>query len=73
MNAIKGDYLDERDSKNAYIVFTEIAGAKKALDMNNAVIGGKHIRIDRESKKVSPSPSHSQAHGIDTRLTYVQS
>eukprot|EP01125_Pyxidicula_operculata_P010291 TRINITY_DN3392_c0_g1_i2.p1 TRINITY_DN3392_c0_g1~~TRINITY_DN3392_c0_g1_i2.p1 ORF type:complete len:260 (-),score=63.61 TRINITY_DN3392_c0_g1_i2:75-854(-) len=50
VNAIKGNIMKERQSKNAYIVFKTAESAKQALELNNTLVGENHIRVDQSAK-----------------------
>lgn len=44
---IMSEYGDQKDNKNAYVLFEKTEDANKAVtELNQAVIGGKHIRVD---------------------------
>ena len=41
------EFGDQKDNKNAYVLFEKTEDANKAVtELNQAVIGGKHIRVD---------------------------
>ena len=40
-------YGDQKGSYNAYIVFKEQTAAEAALQANNRVIDGRHVRVDK--------------------------
>lgn len=43
----KQKFGDQKGSFNAYVVFKEASGAQRAVsDMNNRVLGGRHLRVD---------------------------
>lgn len=49
---IKGQYGTQKDNKNAYVLFKAKEDALKAsLELNQTVIGDKHIRVDVDSKE----------------------
>ena len=46
---IMSEYGDQKDNKNAYILFTSPEWALKAkMAMNQTVMGGKHLRVDMD-------------------------
>ena len=48
---IKGEFGEQKDNKNAYVLFKDKEDATKAAaEMNQQVIGDKHIRVDVDAK-----------------------
>jgi nucleolar protein 12 len=39
---------EQKGSLNAYVVFKEDSSVESALEANNTVVGGRHIRVDRD-------------------------
>jgi RNA recognition motif-containing protein len=50
---ITQDFHKERDSINAYIRFENESQAEQAVQENNSIVEGKHIRVDKAVKQVS--------------------
>jgi RNA recognition motif-containing protein len=47
VNALK--FGDQKGSFNAYIVFSNDEAATNALQLNNRLVGGRHLRVDRST------------------------
>lgn len=69
------EYTSQKDNKNAYVLFEKVEDAIKATkDLNQSVVpGGKHIRVDLDSKTVEgASAAERGAHSVqenDTNTT----
>eukprot|EP01126_Amoeba_proteus_P007509 TRINITY_DN126_c0_g1_i1.p1 TRINITY_DN126_c0_g1~~TRINITY_DN126_c0_g1_i1.p1 ORF type:complete len:198 (+),score=26.48 TRINITY_DN126_c0_g1_i1:67-660(+) len=55
ISAIKGDFNESRENKNAYIVFNNIDDALKSAGANNELLNQRHIRVDPLNKKFKES------------------
>jgi RNA recognition motif-containing protein len=47
ISAQKRKFGDQKSSQNAYIVFQNAISAKDALEANNRMIDGRHLRVDK--------------------------